>query len=546
MVYAGNNAPALTNQPVTNNTPGDATPPGLSVAEVNGSSLSLTYNESLDTSSVPAGGDFTIKVNGEFQPTPTNVNITGNTVAITLAEAVMAGESVTISYTPGTGPIRDMSGNNAPALTDYPVVNNTQTISASELDPTITTSLYDSTSFLYTGIDPVQTGVSPDTIEERRAAVLRGKVTDRNGTPLAGAKITIADNPQYGSTLTRSDGYFDMAVNGGGILTVDYQKDGYLPVQRRINVPWQDFAILPDVVMINYDSQVTEIDLADSAPLQVARGAPVTDEDGTRQATLLIPRGTTAEMVMPDGSSQHLTNLSVRATEYTVGENGPDAMPGELPPNVGYTYAVEYSVDQAVDAGASDVQFNQPVIHYVENFIGFPVGGIVPTAYYDREEKKWIPSENGRVIKVIGTDNGRAILDIDGSGSAASPEALAELGVTDVELQRLAELYQPGQSLWRVKITHFTPWDCNWPVGTPAGAISPSISASIFPKCVNGACIGTNSGTGIEYQNQVIREARGVYGTSFSLNYNSYRVDGFKPYIEIPTVPEIFLAIHRR
>ena len=106
-------------------------------------------------------------------------------------------------------------------------------------------------------------------------------------------------------------------------------------------------------------------------------------------------------MAMPDGTFQPISTLNVRATEYTVGENGPQAMPAELPPTSGYTYAVEFTVDQAMAAGATDVRFSQPVYHYVENFLEFPVGGIVPSGYYDRQQGRWIPSENGRIIEVV-------------------------------------------------------------------------------------------------------------------------------------------------
>ena len=30
-----------------------------------------------------------------------------------------------------------------------------------------------------------------------------------------------------------------------------------------------------------------------------------------------------------------------------------------------------------------------------------------------------------------------------------------------------ATLYAAGQTLWRVPMTHFSPWDCNWPYGPP-------------------------------------------------------------------------------
>jgi hypothetical protein len=168
---------------------------------------------------------------------------------------------------------------------------------APALDRTIATTVADATAFLYTGPNPIQIGVAPSTIEPHRAAVLRGKVLTRENAPLSGVRVTILGHPEYGQTLTRADGMFDLAVNGGSSLTVDYRKAGYLPAQRRVEVPWQDYVYAPDVVLIPLDTQVTTIDLASTiAPIQVAQGRVVTDADGTRQATLLFPQGTLATL----------------------------------------------------------------------------------------------------------------------------------------------------------------------------------------------------------------------------------------------------------
>jgi hypothetical protein len=199
--------------------------------------------------------------------------------------------------------------------------------------------------------------VEPGTIEPRRAAVLRGTVLDRSGEALSAVDISILNQPELGATVSRADGMFDLAVNGGGQLMVSYQKEGFLPSQRQIDVPWQDYAILPDVVLI-LDPQVTAVDLTAGGPMQVAHGSVMSDGDSTRCATLLVPEGMQAEMVLPDGSRQLLNTLHVRATEYTVGETGPDAMPGDLPPTSAYTYVVELSADEAMAAGAVDVRFS--------------------------------------------------------------------------------------------------------------------------------------------------------------------------------------------
>ncbi|MBE7445584.1 MAG: hypothetical protein HS132_10175 [Planctomycetia bacterium] len=160
---------------------------------------------------------------------------------------------------------------------------------APELDLTIATTMGSATAFLYTGKNPIQTGVGTDTIKAYRCAVLRGKVLDKENQPLTGVAITILNHPEFGQTLSRADGMFDMAVNGGGLLTVNYQKEGYLSAQRQVDAPWEDYAWLPDVVMIPVDTRVTAIDLSASVEMQVAVGSTVEDDDGVRTAAILFP-----------------------------------------------------------------------------------------------------------------------------------------------------------------------------------------------------------------------------------------------------------------
>ena len=395
-------------------------------------------------------------------------------------------------------------------------------------DPTVIATVYHSTQFLYSGSNPIQTGVAPNTIVAKRAAVIRGKVTDRANHPLPGVKITVHYHDEFGQTLTRADGEFDMAVNGGGVLIADYELEGYLPVQRKINVPWQDFAVLPDVVMIPRDRKVTTIDLTSTQPMQVARGNVVTDADGTRQATLFFPQGTTATMDLPDGTTQSLTTLNVRATEYTVGANGPSTMPGELPSTSAYTYAVELSVDEAVAAKAKTVRFSQPVAFYTDNFLDFKAGVIIPVGYYDREKAAWIASDNGRVIQILSINsNGLAELDVDGTGQPADSATLTALGVTSDERKQLAQTYTVGKILWRSLHTHFTPGDWNFPYMPPADADYPHVVSPQNPgsKKENNTC--KRPGSIISCQNQTLGEMLPVAGTPYKLYYNSSRTPGW-------------------
>jgi RHS repeat-associated protein len=403
------------------------------------------------------------------------------------------------------------------------------------LDSTVATTLDSAALFLYTGTNPVQTGVAPGTLDPVRTAILRGRVLDRGGASLPGVAITVLGHPEFGSTRTQSDGWFDLAVNGGGMLTVVFAAPGFLSAQRATDAPWQDYSLLDDVVLVPLDTHVTMIDLNSSAAVKVAQGSMVTDTDGTRQNTLLIPPATHASMTLPDGTSQPLSTLHVRATEYTVGDTGLEAMPGALPANSGYTYAAELSVDEAQAAGATQVNFDHPLYNYVTNFLGFPVGMAVPAGYYDRTQGRWLPSDNGTVIKILGQRGGLADVDANGDGNADTPTQLTALGFTDAERQQLATLYTAGQTLWRVPITHFTPWDYNWPYGPPAGAQPPNQPAPDNPQgCGCTDCQGPGSVIG--YQSQSLGEEVPVTGTPFMLDYSSTRAVGRTDYNTV-TVP---------
>ena len=110
----------------------DTEPPSLSGAAVNGTALTLTYNENLDAGSVPAAGDFTVTVDGSGR-TVSMVEVSEATITLTLASAVRAAETVTVSYAAGTNPIQDASGNDAAGLTDRAVTNNTGAVRLADI-----------------------------------------------------------------------------------------------------------------------------------------------------------------------------------------------------------------------------------------------------------------------------------------------------------------------------------------------------------------------------------------------------------------------------
>ncbi|SDE69530.1 RHS repeat-associated core domain-containing protein, partial [Paenibacillus sp. cl123] len=182
-----------------------------------------------------------------------------------------------------------------------------------------------------------------------------------------------------------------------------------------------------------------------------------------------------------------------------------------------------------------EVTFDREVYHYLDNFIGFPAGETVPNAYYDREKGRWIASPNGKVIGIVSETNGLAGIDADGDGAADSAEQLAELGVTEEEQRKLAELYEPGKTLWRVPITHFTPYDHNWPYGPPGDSESPPDRGPREKrKKEDDPC--KKKGSIIGCQNQTLGQQIPIAGTPYMLNYMSEREEGYKAKstLEIP------------
>ena len=103
----------------------DSAAPALSSASVDGSALTLAYNENLDGGSVPAATRFTVSVSGAPAAVD-SVGISGSNVVLTLEYAVDPGATVTVTYRVGTNPIRDIAGNDASPFANTAVSNRTR------------------------------------------------------------------------------------------------------------------------------------------------------------------------------------------------------------------------------------------------------------------------------------------------------------------------------------------------------------------------------------------------------------------------------------
>ena len=108
----------------------DTTPPELTSAAVaaDGNSITVTFDESVDQTNLPAAGAFSVAADGA----PVTVSgVSAGTAAqlVLAAPGIRAGQVVTLGYTDptdgdDTSAVQDTSGNDAVSFSDYSVTNN--------------------------------------------------------------------------------------------------------------------------------------------------------------------------------------------------------------------------------------------------------------------------------------------------------------------------------------------------------------------------------------------------------------------------------------
>ncbi|XP_046665298.1 teneurin-m isoform X3 [Homalodisca vitripennis] len=113
--------------------------------------------------------------------------------------------------------------------------------------PAITASFFERMKFLIED-GSLQNYARPETFNESRSAVVRGRVVTAMGMGLMGVRVSTS-TPMEGFTLTREDGWFDLLVNGGGAVTLQFGRSPFRPQTYIVNVPWNEVVIIDTVVM---------------------------------------------------------------------------------------------------------------------------------------------------------------------------------------------------------------------------------------------------------------------------------------------------------
>ena len=335
------------------------------------------------------------------------------------------------------------------------------------------------------------------------------------GGAVGGVRVTVLDHPEYGRTATQADGGYDLAVNGGGPLTLVFEREGYIPAQRVVDVPWQDYADVEPLVMVPYDPRATRIDTSGSN-ISAVQASTITDGSGTRTQTLLFAPGTTAQMEVGGALQPIGSAFTVRSTEFTQGANGVEAMPGQLPPATAYTYAAEFSLDEAAAAGATDVRFSKPVATYLDNFLEH-------AGRHARARRAGTTARpaNGSARPTAASSSwSPAAWTPTATGPPTTPAS------TPPRWPSSRTLYPVGKELWRVEVTHFTPWDYNHPYGPAdgAGPPGPGNGPRRPPDDPDNPC--PEEGSIILCDDQVLGEELPITGTEQRLVYRSDRTPG--------------------
>ena len=152
----------------------DGDGPAPSGATVNGTTVVLTYNKSLDGASTPSSTAFHLRV-ADNRASVDEVSVNGSEVTLTLASPVQAGQTVSLDYTqPMSNPIQDGSGHKAQSFTRWYLVT----------DSTITGTV--------DTVPGVPTDLSASTGGDTRINLSWTAPGDDGGSPIIGYKIEVS------------------------------------------------------------------------------------------------------------------------------------------------------------------------------------------------------------------------------------------------------------------------------------------------------------------------------------------------------------------
>jgi hypothetical protein len=420
-----------------------------------------------------------------------------------------------------------IDGNAASSLlsidaTDYAVQQRTNS-STTKSQP----RFVDTISFLYQGASATQFGVNVSAFDEARVSVITGKIVSNcssdSGCPVSNVMVRAPRRPELGYTFTRSDGGYDFVANGGVKITLQFTHTDFIGVTRTVDVLWHKWQKTSPAYMLHFDHESSNVTLGAAVGGQMVTSSLTSDGRGNRSASIFFPDYVNVTVQRGGINTTLNGSLTVRSTEYTVGEDGPSKMPSVLPPNSAYTYALELTVDESYDNASTssdgrrrlqtangvtpEVSFDRPLAVFVDDFVGLPAGSRVPSGFYNASRELWVPTTDGVVVHFLYVNQaGLAELDLNDDGLPEVEATYAFANITSEERRRLAQTREACKSYWRMPVSHFTPYDFNFQnsnSGPPDGADGPGDGPGNNPPDNDEGDNCGGSGSYIEYETQV-------------------------------------------
>uniref|UniRef100_A0A8C6D0Z9 Teneurin-1 n=1 Tax=Moschus moschiferus TaxID=68415 RepID=A0A8C6D0Z9_MOSMO len=177
---------------------------------------------------------------------------------------------------------------------------------------------YDRIKFL---IGKDSTHVIPPEIsfDSRRACVIRGQVAAVDGTPLVGVNVSFLHHSDYGFTISRQDGSFDLVAIGGISVVLIFDRSPFLPEKRTLWLPWNQFIVVEKVTMQRVMSDPPSCDISSFiSPNPIVLPSPLTSFGGScpERGTIVPELQVVQEEILIPSSFVRLSYLSSRTPGY--------------------------------------------------------------------------------------------------------------------------------------------------------------------------------------------------------------------------------------
>ncbi|XP_050820411.1 teneurin-1 isoform X3 [Gopherus flavomarginatus] len=177
---------------------------------------------------------------------------------------------------------------------------------------------YDRIKFL---IGKESTHVIPGDVlfDSRRASVIRGQVVAFDGTALVGVNVSFLHRSEYGYTISRQDGSFDLVAIGGISVTLVFDRSPFISEKRTLWLPWNRFIVVEKVVMQRTESDPPSCDITSFiSPNPIVLPSPLTTFGGScpERGTVIPELQVVQEEIPIPSSFVKLSYLSSRTPGY--------------------------------------------------------------------------------------------------------------------------------------------------------------------------------------------------------------------------------------